>query len=200
MVKAIARVTLLAFLLSLLAPAKFIINDHIISPKAVVVLENISNELTEKTGINAYVVATKDKLPRGTNLYEYSDKFEDSVSKPYVILIFAPNSMRLGLIPSSEEVAKYYDSNEVKSYAIDIVKSEDSNTLQSKYDLAIVQAYSELSDQIADYKNVDLTTTLNDPYDWIIDLVRYLVWIGTILVLWIYFGRPIYLRIKNGKK
>jgi len=200
MTKAIARVALLALLLCTFTSAKFIINDHIIAPKAVAILDKISNELTEKTGVNAFVVATKERLPKGVNLYDYSKKFESNVSKPYVILIFAPNSMRIGLIPSSDEVAKYYDSDKVKSFAIDIVGSEDSNALQSKYDLAVVQAYSELADEIATAKGIKLTNTLNDPTGWIIDLVRWIVWIGAILIFWVYFGRPIYMRIKNGKK
>jgi len=200
MTKAVARVALLALLLCTFTSAKFIINDHIIAPKAVAVLDKISNELTEKTGVNAFVVATKEKLPRGVNLYDYSKKFENNISKPYVILIFAPNSTRIGLIPSSDKVAKYYDSDKVKSFAIDIVVSEDSNALQSKYDLAVVQAYSELADEIAATKGIELTNTLNDPTGWIIDLVRWIVWIGAILIFWVYFGRPIYMRIKNGKK
>jgi hypothetical protein len=199
-VKALARVTLLACLLSLSISAKFIVNDHIISPRAVVVLEKISSELTEKTDIYAYVIATKDKLPRGTNLYEYSKEFEGNLSKPYVIFIFAPNSKRLGLIPSSSEIKSYYDGDEVKRYAVDIVKSDDSNSLQSKYDVAIVQAYSELADELASHKGVELSSSLNDPYDWIIDVVRWIVWLGAILIFWVYFGRPIYMRIKNGKK
>ena len=198
--KALARVTLLACLLSLSISAKFIVNDHIISPRAVVVLEKISSELTEKTDIYAYVIATKDKLPRGTNLYEYSKEFEGNLSKPYVIFIFAPNSKRLGLIPSSSEIKSYYDGDEVKRYAVDIVKSDDSNSLQSKYDVAIVQAYSELADELASHKGVELSSSLNDPYDWIIDVVRWIVWLGAILIFWVYFGRPIYMRIKNGKK
>lgn len=200
MVKAIARVALLACLLSLSISAKFIVNDYIVSPRATVVLEKISKELTEKTGISAYVIATKDKLPRGTNLYNYSKKFEGNLSKPYVIFIFAPNSKRLGLIPSSKKIKDYYDEGEVKNFAIDIVKSRDSNSLQSKYDVAVVQAYSELADQLAKKKGIVLTNTLHDPYSWIIDVVTWLVLLGSVLVFWIYFIRPTYMRIKNGKK
>jgi len=200
MVKALARATLLACLLTLSISAKFIVNDHIISPRAAVVLEKISSELTEKTDMHAYVIATKDKLPRGTNLYKYSEKYEGNLSKPYVIFIFAPNSKRLGLIPSSEAIKGYYDGDKVKSYAVDIVKSNDSNSLQSKYDVAIVQAYSELADELASQKGIELTSSLNDPYDWIIDIVRWVVWLGAVLIFWVYFGRPIYMRIKNGKK
>ena len=208
MSKVLARVTLLALLLSISISAKFLLNDYIVTPKAATVIETMSEELTAKTGIHAYVVATKEKFKIGANLYEYSKRFESNISKPYVIFIFAPNALiikdieekgRLGLLASSNDIKKLYNPSDVKKFAVDILKSNDSNSLQAKYDLSVVQAYSELADELASSRGVELSTTLKDKYSWIISIFRWIVRLGTLVLLWIFLVRPIYIRMKNGK-
>ncbi len=196
--KHIARVTLLMLFFTFTLSAKYLINDHIISPKASQIIEKIGEELYQKTGINIYAIATNDDLGR-ENLYKYILKYEKSISKPYVALIFAPNSKRIGLIASDDTLKSYYDPNRVKSYAIRIVSSADSNSMQSKYDVAVVQAYSELADEIASKKGIKLANTIKDEGGWFLTLVTWLVYLGSIVVFWVYFGRPIYMRIRNGK-
>jgi hypothetical protein len=122
------------------------------------------------------------------------------MSKPYIVLVFAPNSKRIGLVPSAEELKKLYNADRVKDYAISIVSSTDSNSQRSKYDLAMVQAYSELADEIAAGKGVKLDTTIKDESKWLIKAVTWIVYIGALLVFWAYFGRPIVTRMKHGTK
>lgn len=209
MTQAVARVTLLVCLLSLSVSAHFLKNNYLITPKATVVLDQISDELTEKTGISAYAIATTEKLKEGSSLYSYVTAYESNASKPYVILVFAPNAVikssisqtgRLGLIPSSESLKRAYDHTKVLHYFNAFIGSKDSNSLQSKYDVAMLQAYSELADELAASKGVTLTHTLKDSSSWIITLFAWVVRIGAVLLIWIYFGRPLYRRIRYGKQ
>ena len=209
MTKALARVTLLAWLLSLSVSAHFLVNDYLITPKASLVLEKMSQELTKKTGMTAYAIATTQKLQEGTNLYEYVKQYESNLSKPFVIMIFAPNAViknsisqtgRLGLIPSSESLKGAYNHREVLHYFNAFIGSKDSNSLQSKYDVAMLQAYSELADELAADKGVTLESTFKDNNSWIVTLFTWIVRIGAILLFWIYFGRPLYRRMRYGKQ
>jgi len=190
MIQAIARVSLLATLLTLFSHAHFLVNEYIITPRAATQIETMSKELTDKTGMHAYVIATKEKLGRGVNLYEYSKQYDTNMTKPYVLMIFAPNSSRLGLIPSSDDVKRMYDAGEVKDYAINILKSADSNSMQSKYDLAIVQSYSELADELAQSKGIKLDSTIKDESKVLIKILSYIVWAGLVLLIWIFVIRP----------
>jgi len=200
MIKHAMRAAVLACALPLLLSANFLINDQIISPKAAAQIETMGNELTQKTGINAYVITTTDTLPRTTNLYLYLKRYADKLSTPYAVLFFAPNSQRIGLLSSSDSIKKMLDGDEVKHYAIDIISTQDSNSIQSKYDVGIVQAYSEMADEIAEVKGVKLTSTIHDKYHWIITLIRWVVLVGALIIIWIYFGHPIYRRIRHGKQ
>jgi hypothetical protein len=194
-----ARVTLLALLLTFSLSANYLINDHLISPKAGEVIERIGSELEEKTGLHGYVIASNDRLEKRANLYEYVKKYHKHLREPWVAILFLPNNKRLGILASDPAMKSWYDPGEVKKYAIDILGSADSNSQQSKYDVAMVQAYSELADELAAHKGVQLERTIRNESQWLIRGITWLVYLGAILVFWVYFGRPIYMRIRHGK-
>jgi len=200
MTKARVGFTLLAFLLPLLLNANYFIKNDLLTPKASKIIEEIGDELSEKTGVQLYVIATNETFPKGMNLIEYCKQFDSNLSKPYVILFFAPHNKRVGLIPSSESLRSLYDPGSVKDATIDVVASNDKNSKRDKYNIGIVQGYSELADQIADAKQVKMSKTLPNETRYIINVLKYLVILGTILVLWVFIIRPIYMRIKHGKR
>ena len=209
MFKAQVRFALLALLLPLLLNATYILKDDILKPEASKMVEEMGSELSSKTGINAYLIATKEPFKEGFNLVSYSKKFEKSMSKPYILFIFAPYAVviekskqkgRVGFIPSSNEVRKLYDYDDVRDATVDIVAIKDKNSQEDKYNIGIVQGYSELADQIADSKGVELTKTLPNETTYIIVALKVLVYIGSVLVLWMFIFRPIVMRIKNGKQ
>lgn len=209
MFKVQVRFALLALLLPLLLNATHILKDDLLKPEAAQLIEQMANELVLKTGINGYVIATNEHFQEKYNLVEHSKKYEANMSKPYVTLIFAPNAIitlkaetkgRVALIPSSEELSALYDKGAVMDATIDVVATEDKNTKEDKFNIGIVQGFSELADQIASSKNVEMTTTLPNETRYIIAVLQVIVIIGALLVFWVFMFRPIVMRNKNGKK
>jgi len=209
MIKVQVRFALLALLLPLLLNATHILKDDLLKPEASKLIEQMGNELLSKTGMNGYVVATNENFPEKFNLVVYSKKYEANVSKPYVMLIFAPNAVitkesgqkgRVALIPSSKDLVDLYGKSDVIDATIDVIAAKDKNTKEDKFNIGLVQGFSELADQIATSKNVKLETTIPNDTRTIIGYVKILVYIGALLVLWIFILRPIWVRIKNGKK
>ena len=188
---------LLLFLYFLPLNANYLFNDYLISPKAANVIEKIGNELYNKTKIKAYVIATHDKIERGVSIYDYVKKYENSLSKPYIAIVFAPNSKRIHVIASNKALLQGLDKRKILDYAINIIASKDKNSLQSKYDLGIVQAYSELADEIAKTKGVTLKNTIKESGRWVIKLLNFIVFGGALIVFWIYI---IYPMIKKAKR
>ncbi len=197
MIKALARVSLL-LLLPLAVFSNYLIDDYIISPKAKDLIEKIGKEAKEKTSINLYVITTTKSLGKGVNLYDYIKRYS-SLSKPYIILFFAPNSKRIGILNSDKALGSLYDRDKVFDYAIKIIGVPDKNSMQSKYDVGIVQAYSELADEVASKKGVTLQNTIKSESNWILTLVTWIVYLGAILVFWVYFFRPLFRRLFNVK-
>ena len=209
MSKAKVRFALLALLLPLLLNATHILKDDILNPEASKLVEEMADELLQKTGINGYVVATNEHFPERFNLVEYSKKYEANISKPYVMLIFAPYALitqksqqrgRVALLPSDDEIAGLYDKGDVMDATIDVIAAKDKNSEESKFNIGVVQGFSELADQIAASKHVKLTTTLPNETRTIIGILQVVVIIGAILVFWMFLFRPIFMRIKNGKR
>lgn len=209
MFKVQVRFALLALLLPLLLNATHILKDDILKPEASKLIEQMADELLSKTAINGYVVATNENFPEKFNLVAYSKKYEANLSKPYVMLIFAPNAVitaksrtkgRVALIPSSKELVLLYDKSDVMDATIDVIAAKDKNSIEDKYNIGVVQGFSELADQIADSKNVEMTTTLPNETRYIITVLKVIVIIGALLVFWMFIFRPIFMRIKNGKQ
>lgn len=200
MIKTYARFALLVLLFTSTIFANPIINDVFLKDKAKKIIVDISTELQSKTGINTYLYTTNDSIDRNVSLYEYAKKFDSNLSKPYIILIFAPNNKRIGIIPSSDDLKSMYDESEVKDNAINVVRDEDDgNKLEDKYNIAIVQSFSELADEVAKNKGVDMESVLPNDSHFMVNILRALVYIGALFVFWIFVGRGIYQRFKNGR-
>ncbi|GIT99249.1 hypothetical protein [Sulfurovum sp. TSL1] len=209
MFKAKVRATLLALVLPLLLNATHILKDDILKIEAAQLINEMGDELFSKTGINGYVIATNEHFPVGFNLVEYSKKYEAQMSKPYVLFIFAPQARitdqietkgRVGLIPSSDDLRSLYDYDDVRDAAVNIVASKDSNSDEDKHNIGVLQAFSELAEGIARSKGVELSKTIPNETRYMVWGLSVLIYIGSLLVLWLFAIRPLYIRMKHGKK
>ena len=214
MVKAKVRASVMLVMLALwtfplLLNATHTLRNDLLKLEATKLIENMGIELHAKTGINAYAIATNEHFPERFNLVEYSKQYESELSKPYVLFIFAPYAIitkksqargRVGIIPSSDVVREMYDYDDVRDAGIDIVAIKDSNTDEDKFNIGVVQAYSTLADNIASAKGVKLEETIPDEMGIIVSILRFLIYTGTIVVLWMFFLRPYLIRRKNGKE
>jgi hypothetical protein len=208
MIKAIVRATLLAFLFPLLLHATYILKNDLLKLEAVQLIEEMGTELQTKSGINVYVIATNEHFPERYNLVEYSKQYETNMSKPYVILIFAPYALitkksgqrgRIGIIPSSDEIRKMYDYDAVRDEGVNIITMKDSNSFEDKINIGILQAYSELADNIAQFKEIKLTKTIPNDVKPFVNVLRVIIYFGSMVLLWLFVFRPLYMRIKNGR-
>ena len=186
-----------------------LLKNDLLKIEAVELIDKIGKELQEKTGVHAYVIATNEHFPPKFNLVAYSKQYENNMSKPYVLYIFAPYAAiteksevrgRVGIIPSSVDVKAMYDYDDVRDAGINIVAIKDSNTIEDKFNIGVLQAYSVLADNIAASKGIELTKTIPDEMGTMVMILRVLVYSGTAILLWIFVLRPFWMRRKNGTK
>ena len=199
----------LTILLSISANASSLLKNDMLKIQVVSKIDVMAKELRTKVGIYGYVLATNKHFPVGFNFVKYSKEFEQNMTKPYFLLIFAPQSQitkqsettgRVAVITSSKKIKTMYDYSEVLDSLIDIIAVKDSNTLEDKHNIGVLQGFSELCDQIAQAHNVTLKTVIPNDIKYFVLVLKVLVYIGSILVLWMFMIRPIIMRIKNGKK
>jgi len=209
MSKAMVRFALLALLLPILLQANHILRNDLLKLQVTDLIEGMGNELEDKTGVHAYVIATNEHFPERFNLVKYSKQYEANLSKPYVLLIFAPFATvteksgargRMGIIPSSPELKKLYDYDAVRDAGVDVIAMKDSNKMEDKINIGVLQSYSELADDIAHSKGIKLTKTIPNEVQPVVRVLKIIVYIGTIIVLWMFIFRPLLERIRNGKE
>ena len=186
-----------------------LLKNDLLKIEVVQLIEDMGQELQEKTGVHAYVIATNEHFPERFNLVEYSKQYEANLNKPYVLYVFAPYATitkkseargRVGIIPSSDAVRDMYDYDDVRDAGINIVAIKDSNTDEDKFNIGVLQAYSVLADNIADAKGIKLTKTIPDEMGTMVMILRVLVYSGTAILLWIFILRPFWMRRKNAKQ
>ena len=200
----------LAFLLPLFLNAStFVLKDDTLKPEAIELIDKIGNELLNKTNIHAYVLTTNEAFPIGFNLVQHVKKYESKMTIPYVLYIFAPNALitekseitgRVGIIPSSDDVTKLYDYANVRDAGLNVITVKDKNTKEDKENIGVVQAYSELADNIADTKDVEMEHTIPNDTRTLISILRIIVLIGLVFVTWIYLIRPIVMKKKYNEE
>jgi hypothetical protein len=165
----------------------------------------MGDELVDKTGVHAYILTTDKAFGVGANLVDYAKQFEEKMNKPYVLYLFAPKAKitekteitgRVGIIPSSSELKKLYDYDAVRDAGLDVITVKDKNSIDDKQTIGLVQAYSELADNIAEAKGVKMTTTMKNDTRTFIRWFKVILYFGLALVIWIYFLRPIFFRKK----
>jgi len=186
-----------------------LLRNDILKIEVVKLIDTMGKELQEKTAVNAYAIATNEHFPEKFNLVEYSKQYEAKLSKPYVLLIFAPYAIitkkseargRVAIIPSSEALRELYDYDDVRDALVDIVAVKDSNTKEDKYNIGVLQGYSELVDNIAESKGIELENTIPNDTGTVVNILRVLIYFGTAVLLWMFVFRPLWLRMKNGKR
>jgi len=199
---------LLLCMLPLVLNATSLLRNDLLKIEAVELIDTMGLELQKKTGVNAYVIATNEHFPQGFNLVEYSKQYEIKMQKPFVLFIFAPFAIitdksdvrgRIGIIPSSNAVKAMYDYDEVRDASIDIIAMKDSNSQEDKFNIGVLQSYSELADNIAASKGIKLENTIPNDMGNMITILRALVYFGSVVLLWIFIIRPLWVKRKNGK-
>jgi hypothetical protein len=208
MKKAMLRATLLAFILPLILHAEHLLRNDLLNLKAVALVNEIGDELEEKTGIHAYVIATNEHFPERFNLVSYTRRYDANMRKPYVVLVFAPFATitkksgergRIGIIPSSDKVRAMYDHGDVVDAGVDVVAMKDSNKFEDKVTIGVVQAYSELADEIAASKGVKLTKTIPNEMKPMVMILKAIIYTGSLILIWIFIFRPLLMRMKHGR-
>ena len=202
-IRAFFLILFVPFLLS--ASSNYLLTEEILKPEASKLINSMGEELYLKTGVRVYCLPTIEKFPVGFNLVKYSKTYEEKMTKPYVLFIFAPYAKitekskatgRFGLIPSSDSVRKLYDYDAVRDAGLGVITVKDKNSIEDKHNIGVVQSFSELCDNIADSKGISLTKTIKNESKYIIMFFRIIIYSGLMLIIWVYVLRP---RLKRGK-
>lgn len=157
---------------SLLAANDFTLDSgSLIDKRTVIKINEIGNELKNKTQISIYVhvknnfgmktnITTKEKI---AFIKEYEQKLVQNLEKPYVVLTFSLDQTHVNLL-RSKDLLKALDKDDIlDSYVIPLLASKDKNSTLAKVSAAVLNGYDEIAAQIVSFKGIEkLDSALGD--------------------------------------
>ncbi|MEA1919868.1 MAG: hypothetical protein U9N52_08520, partial [Campylobacterota bacterium] len=166
----------------------------------------IGKELKEKSGIGLYVVALKE-LPVGMSIVDYEKKIMQELQEPAVLLVLSEFDKQIDIMARPQELYNLFDKDQVLSpmpnsgtiLPILTMKAKDATTAE-KFGAAIQNGYTDLADQIATSKNIELTTVPGNANKEVFMVLR-IVFYGMILyALYLFIKRKYVMRKRNNER
>jgi hypothetical protein len=149
-----------------------LINEKVILETSIPKLSEMTNELYLKTGASI-VMHFKAQLPNG-DIIAYENNISAQLEKPYVLVVLAAKERKVDIVVS-EDLKKVIDKNKIlNGFIIPILSAEDKNSFESKYSAAMLNGIAEIADEIADSKNIKLSSSIGSESRYFIQGLRFL--------------------------
>ncbi len=191
--RGILLLLVLFFSSTLFGADNFVINENVILEKTVVKIEQMANELYQKTGIKAYLVAKKSL--DGKNIIEFEKDFSRKIKPPFVILTLSLDDKKVDIY-SSKNIEDLFDKESILSpypwegSIIPLLTGKKKNVSVSA---ALLNGYADLVEQISNSKNIKLDSAIGSTNKELISFLNISIF-GFLLMV---FGWYFYRRMKN---
>lgn len=151
---------LLALLFSspLVVAGTFIYNDDLVGIKAQTKIEQITNELREKTGISLFVHARKDL--NGTAITPYGQNVAKDLNASSIVVILGVAEEKVDIVSTSDVAALFDKDSVLGDYIIPIIVAPNRDDSAHKYEAALLNGISEIAEEIAASKSTTMFNVL----------------------------------------
>lgn len=165
-------------------------------------IDTIGKELQEKTGIGLYVVALKE-LPKNTSIVQMEKELMHDLKEPAIVLAISEYDKQIDILARPKELYELFDKDQVLSpfpnsgtiLPILTMKAKDA-TVAQKFGAAIQNGYTDMAEQIADSKGVNLKSIPGNANKEVFNVLRVLFY-GFILYALFLFIRKRYVQKKR---
>lgn len=167
---------------------------EILNSKSIDFIQQLSSELSEKTGVALYV-AVRDELV-GENAKEarraWKEEILSHLKAPYGVIFFVKSHKKIDIVLNPE--IKGIDSSEIITEYMVPILMQEKGLPNPKVSASILNGYAQLADEIAESKKVSLENNLIVDKSGSKNLVRYSIYVMlaimfTIIALIYVFGR-----------
>jgi DNA polymerase III alpha subunit len=155
---------------------------------AVVKMNEITNELYQKTGVSI-IIHGKANLA-GKNIIEYEKNISSTLGKSFVLVTIADAEHKVDVVVSPDLADKVDRNNILNGYIIPILSAEDKNTQSSRYSAALLNGVAEIADEIAKKDGVILLSSIGNESKDTTNIIRFIIYgITGILVVGLIYRR-----------
>ena len=178
-------IVLCAFFISLstIANAAYIIqNDNVINEKVSFKVESLGNELYKKTSIGVFVTLPSSLEKKSIN--DYAKDVATTLKEPYVLLVLAKDEKKVDIV-NSKDLNDKFDKEAILSpfpWSGSIIPLLSVKKDNDNYNVAILNGYADIVEQIAKSQNVVLEGALGNVNRDIYHYLKYAIY-GFLLIV-----------------
>lgn len=185
--KAFLLCILIAFLPMSIFAKDFVLHDALLEDKTVQKINEMGQELFEKTGVQVFLIAQQTS---DTSITDLEKNFAKDLSGSYVILALLQNEKKVDIYNSADTNA-LFDKEAVlspfpwKGTIIPLLMSKKNET---NAEAALLNGYADIIDQIAASKRVTLESSIGNTNKTMISILRLCVYgfLGVMAIMVIY--------------
>jgi len=186
--KSLAALLLSSFF-ALYLNASFVIrNDDILPQKTIGKIDEMGNELKEKTGVGVYLAVVNDK--NGTDIRTFEKKLSENLEKPYVLLTLLLGSKKVDIV-NTKDLNDKFDKEQVLSpfpwsgSILPLITSK-SKDFKAAVEAAMLNGYADIVDQIANSYGIKLNSSIGSQNKITYNVVK-IIFYGTFLLILLNF-------------
>ncbi len=173
-----------------LTKSKFILSgSKMIDPRSIAKIDEIGNELLEKTGIGVYIYAKESYSNRRFNSMKdkiafikvYEANITKNLQTPFILLTLSLEDTHVNLLISGDIKGIVDKDTILDRYTIPLLASKDKNSMYAKVSAAMFNGYTAIADKVAEVRGVKLESGIGS--DGTVASTIWRVTIYTILII-----------------
>ncbi len=173
-----------------LTKSKFILSgSKMIDPRSIAKIDEIGNELLEKTGIGVYIYAKESYSNRRFNSMKdkiafikvYEANITKNLQTPFIVLTLSLEDTHVNLLISGDIKGIVDKDTILDRYTIPLLASKDKNSMYAKVSAAMFNGYTAIADKVAEVRGVKLESGIGS--DGTVASTIWRVTIYTILII-----------------
>lgn len=173
----------LFFVIPLCLTAKeFVINEEVIEERAAQKIEEMGQELFQKSGIKVYLIAKKSG--NGENIIAYEQNFVKDLTPPYALLTLFLEDQKVDIY-NSPDLNKAFDKESMLSplpWTGTILPLLTGKKKDVSVSAALLNGYGDIVDQISDSKKITLESSIGSSNKNTLGIFRFFIY-GFLLVV-----------------
>ena len=161
---------------------EFVINDEVIEERAAQKIEEMGQELFQKSGVKVYLIAKKSG--NGENIIVYEQNFAQTLTPPYAILTLFLEDQKVDIY-HSPDLAKEFDKESMLSplpWRGTILPLLTGKKKDVSVSAALLNGYGDLVDQIASFRKIQLESSIGSANKDTIYLFKFFIY-GFLVVM-----------------
>lgn len=165
--------------------AQFVLDDTLLLSKTSSKLESIGQELYNKSGISLFI-DTKSSV--NSDIISYSKSLTTTLNThSYILLTLISDIQKVDIIGDSNTLSIIDKDKILDKYIIPLLITKSKNSKQATYSAAMLNGYSQIAEDIAGNKNIELNTTIGSQSRNTFKFVRIFVYTLIFLTIFILF-------------